>query len=823
MSAGVDLSEFFDTFFDEADELLAEMEQLLLGLDPSAPDADDLNGIFRAAHSIKGGAATFGCFEELAKTTHLLENQLDLIRHGEMPLRQDMIDLFLETKDVLTEQVAAYRESGKPDQDAYERICAQLRQLALEQQAVSEAPPGSVSAASQSAPPGSAPAPAAAQSASPGSPQAPAAAPSASTGSSEVSAAAPSASTGSPQAPAAGATAAASPAVAAPGSAPSVSAAPSGEPSSVHPPSAAGGSAGLPLVVRVTRIQDKDVGPLSAEMALMGEVLHKEHQDGTLSIWLETTATASDLEAVCCFVVNADQVSVRPEAVPGAAPGDGPQAAARGSTAGEALLAEAARAVETAFAADPAPAGHPHSDLAHPTAGQPAGAHPESAAATSTAAASAAATGTAAGHTPTGSTPSKSAPAEAADQGTADSSARDAKAGKHKENGTIRVGVEKVDQIINLVGELVITQAMLVQTSQSLDPVLHDRLLNGIEQLERNARDLQEAVMSIRMMPMDYVFSRFPRVVRENATRMGKRIRLVTKGQATELDKSLIERIIDPLTHLVRNSLDHGIEMPEVRQAQGKDPEGTLTLSAQHNGGQIVIDVIDDGAGLNRERILKKAISQGFPVSDATPDEELWQLIFAPGFSTAEKVTDISGRGVGMDVVRRNIQGMGGHVQLSSRAGQGTTTRIVLPLTLAILDGMSVRVGAETFILPLSHVTESMQATAEQIHSISDTERMLHVRGEYLPIVALHEVFNVDGAETDLTRAIAVILQAEEMRFALMVDHLIGQHQVVVKNLEANYRKVPGISAATILGDGSVALIVDVFALRRTSTLRAVA
>ena len=802
MSAGVDLSEFFDTFFDEADELLAEMEQLLLGLDPSAPDADDLNGIFRAAHSIKGGAATFGCFEELAKTTHLLENQLDLIRHGEMPLRQDMIDLFLETKDVLTEQVAAYRESGKPDQDAYERICAQLRQLALEQQAVSEAPPGSVSAASQSAPPGSAPAPAAAQAASTGSPPAPAAA-QAATGSSEVSAAAPSAS---------------------PGSAPSVSAAPSGEPSSVHPPSAAGGSAGLPLLVRVTRIQDKDVGPLSAEMALMGEVLHKEHQDGTLSIWLETTATASDLEAVCCFVVNADQVSVRPEAVPGAAPGGGPQAAARGSTAGEALLAEAARAVETAFAADPAPAGQPHSDLAHSTAGQPAGAHPESAAATSTAAATGtAATGTAAGHTPTGSTPSKSAPAEAADQGAADSSARDAKAGKHKENGTIRVGVEKVDQIINLVGELVITQAMLVQTSQSLDPVLHDRLLNGIEQLERNARDLQEAVMSIRMMPMDYVFSRFPRVVRENATRMGKRIRLVTKGQATELDKSLIERIIDPLTHLVRNSLDHGIEMPEVRQAQGKDPEGTLTLSAQHNGGQIVIDVIDDGAGLNRERILKKAISQGFPVSDATPDEELWQLIFAPGFSTAEKVTDISGRGVGMDVVRRNIQGMGGHVQLSSRAGQGTTTRIVLPLTLAILDGMSVRVGAETFILPLSHVTESMQATAEQIHSISDTERMLHVRGEYLPIVALHEVFNVDGAETDLTRAIAVILQAEEMRFALMVDHLIGQHQVVVKNLEANYRKVPGISAATILGDGSVALIVDVFALRRTSTLRAVA
>jgi two-component system chemotaxis sensor kinase CheA len=500
-------------------------------------------------------------------------------------------------------------------------------------------------------------------------------------------------------------------------------------------------------------------------MALMGQILHRDQSGGDLSLWLQTTTSAEDLEAVCCFIVNADQVSVAREAVPGAAP--------------------AAAAAAPAPAAEPAPV---------PVADE----------------------------TPA-ATPAQEAPEPAAARDAAESAAASggAKTAKPKESGTIRVGVEKVDQIINLVGELVITQAMLLQTSQTLDPVLHDRLLNGIEQLDRNARDLQEAVMSIRMMPMDYVFSRFPRVVRENATKLGKRIRLVTKGQATELDKSLIERIIDPLTHLVRNSLDHGLETPDVRTAQGKDPEGTLTLSAQHNGGQIIIDVIDDGAGLSRERILKKAISSGFPVSEATPDDELWQLIFAPGFSTAEKITDISGRGVGMDVVRRNIQAMGGHVQLSSRKGAGTTTRIVLPLTLAILDGMSVKVGEETFILPLSHVTESMQATEEQIHRISETEQVLHVRGEYLPIVALHEIFNVGNAEADLTRAIAVILQAEDQRFALMVDHLIGQHQVVVKNLETNYRKVPGISAATILGDGSVALIVDVFALRRTTSLRA--
>ncbi|HLU14542.1 MAG TPA: chemotaxis protein CheW, partial [Burkholderiaceae bacterium] len=404
------------------------------------------------------------------------------------------------------------------------------------------------------------------------------------------------------------------------------------------------------------------------------------------------------------------------------------------------------------------------------------------------------------------------APAPAAAPKAAD---KPAKAAAPKESGTIRVGVEKVDQIINLVGELVITQAMLVQTASTLDPVVHDRLLNGIEQLERNARDLQESVMSIRMMPMDYVFSRFPRVVRESAAAMNKQIRLVTHGQATELDKSLIERIIDPLTHLVRNSIDHGIELPEDRIKAGKEPEGVLTLSAQHSGGHIIIEVADDGAGLNRERILAKAISSGFPVNENTPDDELWQLIFAPGFSTADKVTAISGRGVGMDVVRRNIQGMGGHIHLSSTKGKGTITRIILPLTLAILDGMSVRVGEETFILPLSNVMESMQPTADQIKQISETERVLYVRGEYLPLVTLHEIFDVGGAETDVTRAITVILKAEEARFALQVDHLVGQHQVVVKNLEANYRKIPGISAATILGDGSVALIVDVFALMR--------
>ncbi|MFC4435159.1 chemotaxis protein CheW, partial [Cupriavidus respiraculi] len=398
--------------------------------------------------------------------------------------------------------------------------------------------------------------------------------------------------------------------------------------------------------------------------------------------------------------------------------------------------------------------------------------------------------------------------------------AKPAAAAAGHDNGSIRVPTEKVDQIINLVGELVITQSMLAQTASSLDPVLFDRLFSGMGQLERNARDLQESVMSIRMMPMDYVFSRFPRLVRDLAGKLGKQIDLVTFGKATELDKSLIERIIDPLTHLVRNSLDHGIETPDLRVAAGKEPTGQLILSAQHHGGNIVIEVSDDGGGLRRDKILAKAMQNGLPVSESMSDEEVWQLIFAPGFSTAEAVTDLSGRGVGMDVVKRNIQEMGGHVEISSRPGLGTTTRIVLPLTLAILDGMSVRVGAETFILPLNCVMESLQPKSEDVHTAANTERVMHVRGEYLPLLELHRVFNVEDAVQEPTQGIAIILQSEGKRFALLVDQLIGQHQVVLKNLETNYRKVPCISAATILGDGSVALIVDVGALQRSGVRR---
>jgi len=660
----MDITEFYQTFFEEADELLAEMEQLLLGLDMDAPDSEHLNAIFRAAHSIKGGAATFG-FVALTDTTHLLENLLDRARHQEIRLRKEMIDAFLETKDVLQEQISAYRAGAEPDPEMVARICAVLQQLAQEESGGAK-----------------------------------------------------------PAAPAPVAVAAPAPAAAAAGNA--------------------------QLRVRFSRISESDRKLLSAELENLGTVAAQTQSEDSLTLWLETSCEADDIIAVCCFIIDIDQIDITQEAA-----------------------APAPSAAEPAPPPEPAPANV----IAITAATAP----PKAAAAATVAAAPAAA----------------------------------------KESSSIRVDVEKVDQIINLVGELVITQSMLAQTAATLDPVLHERLLNGMGQLERNARDLQESVMSIRMMQMDYVFSRFPRLVRDLTDKLGKQVQLVTFGKATELDKSLIERIIDPLTHLVRNSLDHGIEKPEQRIAAGKDPVGELLLSAQHQGGNIVIEVSDDGAGLNREKILAKAIQQGMAISDTISDDEVWQLIFAPGFSTAEKITDVSGRGVGMDVVKRNIQEMGGHVEIASRQGNGTTTKIVLPLTLAILDGMSVKVGNEVYILPLNYVIESLQPRAEDIHSVSNEEQVLHVRGEYLPLTELHRVFSVADARTDPTQGIVVILHGEGKRFALLVDQLVGQHQVVVKNLETNYRKVPGISAATILGDGSVALIVDVAALQRAGREKA--
>lgn len=664
----MDISDFYQTFFDEADELLADMEQHLLDLVPEAPDSEQLNAIFRAAHSIKGGAGTFG-FTILQETTHLMENLLDEARRGEMQLNTDIINLFLETKDIMQEQLDAYKSSQEPDAASFEYICNALRQLALEAK-------GEVAA-------------------------------------------------------------------------PAVSAAKLSVVDALASEDATPPAAEAKLRVILSRLKESEVNLLEEELGNLATLSNIVKGPDSLAATIDGGIDQDDIVAVLCFVIEADQIAFETETAATEAPAD---------------VAEVVAAPEVSVPAVVAP------------------------------------------------TPAlKAVPNESAAPNRAE---REKPAARSSESTSIRVAVEKVDQLINLVGELVITQSMLAQRSNELDPVTHGDLITSMGQLQRNARDLQESVMSIRMMPMEYVFSRFPRLVRDLASKLNKQIELTQIGSSTELDKSLIERIIDPLTHLVRNSLDHGIESPENRIAAGKSPVGNLTLSAEHQGGNICIEVIDDGAGLNRERILAKALSQGMSVSENMTDEEVGMLIFAPGFSTAEQVTDVSGRGVGMDVVKRNIQEMGGHVEIKSKQGSGTTIRILLPLTLAILDGMSVKVADEVFILPLGAVMESLQPRDEDLHPLAGGERVLEVRGEYLPLVELWKVFEVDGAKTEATQGIVVILQSAGRRYALLVDQLIGQHQVVVKNLESNYRKVPGISAATILGDGSVALIVDVSALQ---------
>ena len=374
---------------------------------------------------------------------------------------------------------------------------------------------------------------------------------------------------------------------------------------------------------------------------------------------------------------------------------------------------------------------------------------------------------------------------------------------------SIRVAVNKVDALINLVGELVITQAMLRQRSTQLDPVANELLLSGLELLDRNTRDLQEAVMGVRMLPVEFAFSRFPRMVRDLAARLDKKVRLKTSGEATELDKGVIEKIVDPLVHLVRNSIDHGLESPTDRRAAGKDETGTISLNAQHQGGHIVIEITDDGRGLDRERILRKAAERNLPIGDNPTDAQVWDLVFHPGFSTAEQLTDLSGRGVGMDVVKKNIAALGGQVEIRSKKGTGTTVSIRLPLTLAILDGMTVAVGGEVFILPLNSVIESLQPANGDVRTIAGEARVLRVREDYLPLIDLAAQYGLSGSAR-MGAPIAVVVEADGQRLSLEVDELLGQQQVVVKNLEANYRRVQGISGATILGDGRVALIVDV-------------
>ena len=390
--------------------------------------------------------------------------------------------------------------------------------------------------------------------------------------------------------------------------------------------------------------------------------------------------------------------------------------------------------------------------------------------------------------------------------------------------GSIRVSVEKIDELMNTVGELVITQAMLSQLGRGLEGPAADEFRTGLAQLERNMRELQESVMRVRMLPISFVFSRFPRMVRDLAQRLGKQIELKITGEYTELDKTVLEKIGDPLLHLVRNSVDHGIEKVEARLAAGKSAAGTVHLDACHRGGNIAVEVSDDGGGLDKERILAKARDRGLvDAADALSDEQIYDLIFVPGFSTAEQTTDVSGRGVGMDVVRRNIKELGGKIEVRTEQGRGSRFIITLPLTLAIVDGQSVAVGTETYIVPLTSIIESMQLKQAHVSRLGGRGEVFAFRGDYLPVIRLHEVFGIEPRARELHEGLVVVVEGDGRRVGLFVDDLLGQQQVVIKSLESNYGHVEGVSGATILGDGSVALILDVPGLIRVTSLRTAA
>ncbi len=760
----IDMSQFYQVFFDESAEHLAAMEGLLLDLDVENPDSEQLNAIFRAAHSIKGSAGTFG-FTDLADTTHILENLLDRIRKQELGLRAEMVDAFLECGDLLREMLEAHQGRGEVDAGAVAAICARLRELSTDQAreaAVSQAEAAPVA----------------------------------------------------------------------------------------H---------GLPA--RGKRVFDIQFVPtaISAQGDGVRNLLDELKSLGALEVLAQPDAGAA---AVGYWQVRltsdvgqeafADQIDFIAD--------NGAWRVLESSAVGQ--------SDDSGFGFFDDSPGAPEADAGYgffEPLEQPSPANASSSAAdgdgygffeplptaeTSEVAAVAVEEGDSYGFFEPVAEPVSTPPAVAEEgdgfgffaplppvvpepppvvveplapavvqpieKPVAEPRARASKAASAAAasgDSSIRVSIEKVDQLINLVGELVITQAMLLQTATQMQESAPERLVNGLAQLERNTRDLQESVMSIRMMPISFVFSRFPRVVRDLSGKLGKQVELKTTGETTELDKSLIERIADPLTHLIRNSLDHGIESPEARIAAGKSPVGTITLKAYHQGGNIVIEVGDDGAGLPRNKILAKARERGLQVSEQMTDQEVFHLIFEAGFSTADQVTDVSGRGVGMDVVRRNIQSMGGRVEIDSMLGVGTRMTVRLPLTLAILDGMSIAVGDQTYILPLSYVIESFQPRMGDIKTLSNQARVIQVRGEYLPVVVLHELFNIKPQSADFTQGIMVVIDADGIKAALFVDALVGQHQVVIKSLEANYRRVNGISGATIMGDGHVALILDVSAI----------
>ena len=721
----IDLTQFHDAFFEESFEALDSMEAALLKLDIGAPEPELINTIFRVAHSIKGGSATFG-FSGIASFTHSCETLLDELRSGGMQVTTEISDLLLKTVDIMREMLRATQAKQQIDMQRASDVQFDVEAMIAKKN----------NAPAKAAAPAAAPAAAA----NTGTPPAAAAAPAADAGRYwEIN-------------------------------------------FRPYPELFARGNDPLRML---------------RELAEMGELQVKAN--------LDSLPTFAELDPQSCYLAWELKLS--------------------GDVAEESIKnvfewAEGDCDLTVKLVGDTAAAGAP-SSAAAPAAGTPgAVSEPVATAAVAAAPAAPAVTATsAAAATPAAAPAAATAPAAAAP-----ATAAPASVAAVGDSGSIRVSVEKIDELMNTVGELVITQAMLSQLGNAVDGPNAEKLRAGLAQLERNTRELQESVMRVRMLPISFVFSRFPRMVRDIAQRLGKQIDLKLTGEQTELDKTVLEKIGDPLVHLVRNSIDHGIEMPDARVAAGKSAAGTVHLDACHRGGNIAVEVSDDGGGLNKERILAKAKQRGLVgANDQLTDDQIHDLIFLPGFSTADKTTDLSGRGVGMDVVRRNVKELGGKIELKSEQGKGSRFIITLPLTLAIVDGQSVAVGNETYIIPLISIVESMRLKESSISRLSGRNEVFSFRGDYLPIIRLHELFGVEPRTRSLHEGLVVIAEGDGRRIGLFVDDLLGQQQVVIKSLETNYGRVEGVSGATILGDGSVALILDVTGLIQAASMRAAA
>ena len=692
----IDIEQFHGVFFDESDEHLDDMEQLLMSLDVESPDPEELNSIFRAAHSIKGGSGIFG-FDALMNLTHVMENLLDKARNNEIAVTADIVNVLLETLDVLKDTLNAYRdETAIPQENIDERI--KILNGVINEQSTDAALGDN-------------------------------------------------------------------------GALPEISAniQSEGDPDESFgffddEPTSAGANSddGFGFF---------DDEPIKEELSYNEQAKSERYEDDGFGF----------------FDDEIPHISVAS------------QTDASGSATTETIETETGEEEHGfGFFEDVPSARHINTTLetASSNHSQSPSKQPSSAATTDL-------------H----KTTNKSAASMPAKPVAKPSS----KKGTVRESASIRVDTTKIDAMVNLVGELVITQSMLSMIGQEVEGQVGERLQLAIDELQRNTREIQESVMSMRMLPLTATFNRFPRLVRDLAGKLGKQVELVLQGGSTEIDKSLIEKIVDPLTHLVRNSIDHGIEMPDKRVAAGKPEKGTVILSAEQKGGSIIISIIDDGDGLHRNKILDKARSNGLAVSDDMPDAEVWQQIFQPGFSTAEAITDVSGRGVGMDVVRRNIESIGGRIDIESSAGEGSAFFIHLPLTLAIVDGMCVSVGKQIFVIPLLNIIESFQPTNQQLKTLGN-DTVLYIRDQYWPLVPLYDFMEVEDAALSPTEGIVVLLESSKKRFGILVDALVGQQQVVIKSLEEHYRKVAGIAGATIMGDGKVALIIDADSIATTYT-----